>query len=179
MTFAEISTERLEPPILFRGQRRSPVDDRYNCVAWAFGRSDRDWWPDVWRVPGRWPVDLPECEVQNVAAFELKAFEDLFFQEGWASTGSCNTAASYEPGYEKIALFVRRTPDGPRPMHLARMVIDPLEYGADVLGAWTSKICDDIDAVHDLRSLEGNGVDKLGEIFAIYRKPAKPLLPAP
>jgi hypothetical protein len=92
-----------------------PADWRYNCIAWAAGRTDAWWWPDV-DGDGFWPEGAPREE--TVAAF-VAAFATLGFTP-------CENS-DHEPGWEKVALYAVND----TPTHAARQLPD---------GKWTSKL---------------------------------------
>ena len=97
----------------------SPLTNRYNCIAWAAGVVDRNWWPDA-RGIGYWPRGVVRSETRE--AF-ISAFGTLGFSP-------CPSGDS-EPGTEKVALFGI----GPRGhevlTHAARQLVS---------GEWTSKL---------------------------------------
>jgi hypothetical protein len=93
----------------------SPADAKYNCIAWAAGRTDEWWWP----TPAgafSWPEGLPRSET-------LDSFLRLFRSLGYAECPDGNL----DPGFEKVALFVAAG----KPSHAARQLPD---------GRWTSKL---------------------------------------
>lgn len=103
----------------------SPGDVRYNCVAWAAGRTEvrRRWWP----APSPfyyWPVEPRE---ETVAGF-IKAFGQL----GYAV---CDTG-DLEAGSEKLAIYAD---DADTPTHMARQLAS---------GQWTSKLGELEDIQH-------------------------------
>ncbi|MCI0683328.1 MAG: hypothetical protein L0Y71_14590 [Gemmataceae bacterium] len=83
-------------PSLSKGgfQITSPVDKRYNCIAFAAGDTDSWWWPmpDVREVA--WPAGVACAET-------LDAFRDAFSTLGYVE---CRNE-DFEPGVEKIAIF--------------------------------------------------------------------------
>ncbi len=103
----------------------SAGDVRYNCVAWAAGRTEvrRRWWP----APSPfyyWPVEPRE---ETVAGF-IKAFGQL----GYAV---CDTG-DLEAGSEKLAIYAD---DADTPTHMARQLAS---------GQWTSKLGELEDIQH-------------------------------
>ncbi len=125
-------------------KQTSPVDGRYNCIAWAFKDNRRWWWPCKHpRV--YWPLDFSKKT-------EMEAFEDLFDQDGWEQTENC----VYEISYEKVALYTLNN----EPTHAARLLEN---------GTWTSKLGPGIDLGHSLECLNG---PEYGSLFKVYRKPA-------
>ena len=71
----------------------SPIDDTYNCIAWAAGDEENWWWPDVLHI-GYWPEQIAREE--TIEAF-ITAFGAVGFEV-------CENTES-ESGFEKIALF--------------------------------------------------------------------------
>jgi hypothetical protein len=103
----------------------SPEDVKYNCVAWAAGRTEvrRRWWP----APSPfyyWPVEPRE---ETVSGF-IRAFSRL----GYAV---CDTS-DLEPGYEKLAIYAD---DTDMPTHMGRQLPS---------GHWTSKLGELEDIQH-------------------------------
>ncbi len=107
----------------------SPMDDRYNCVAWAADDRERWWWPDQ---DSYWPEGAPREE--TITAF-VAAYGDLGFV-------SCDDPL-IETGYEKVAIYA--APDG-TPTHVARQLPS---------GLWSSKIGQLQDIQHQLEDLAG------------------------
>lgn len=123
----------------------SPATRDYNCIAWAAGDIARWWWPD--RDPDDaifWPPSAPLEE--TVTAF-VAAFSTL----GYAPSAG----EEYEPGFEKVALFVR----GAVPTHAARQLPS---------GRWTSKLGMREDIEHDLHAVSGAAY---GTVALILKRP--------
>lgn len=120
----------------------SPEDSRYNCVAWALGRSDRCWWPTP-HVRYYWP--------DNPADGSLEAFVGVFRSLGYEVCAS----PELEPCLEKVAIYAKND----LPSHVARQLPS---------GQWTSKCGDLEDITHDLRALEG---DAYGSVAVIMKRP--------
>jgi len=97
----------------------SPATDKYNCIAWAYG-IDNNWCQPGWF----WPISRQDNTID--------AYVELFSSIGYVY---CK-GASYEEGFEKIALY---TKDG-EPKHAARQL---------PTGKWTSKLGQNIDIEHD------------------------------
>jgi len=113
----------------------SPVDFRYNCIAWAAGDQSRRWWPDLMGI-GYWPPGAPREETVPafVAAFAMQGYE------------VCNSGQP-EPGLEKIAIYAVRDSGLLAPTHAARQLNN---------GNWTSKLGDFDDIEHaECDSLNG------------------------
>jgi len=128
----------------------SPRDERYNCVGWAAGRSDRRWWPSP--SPGDWPADLP-------SANSVESLIALFARLGYVLGEPAVRAQSGE----RIAIFGHAG----RPTHVARQLGD---------GRWTSKLGAEQDIVHELRAIEG---EVYGSVVALLARHAvAPLVPS-
>jgi hypothetical protein len=111
----------------------SPVDEAYNCIAWAVGDTTQVWWPTPGELGGTyWPDGSPLIE-------SIDAFRHAFATAGFED---CDHG-ELEEGLEKIAVFCDR--DG-RPTHAARQLPD---------GAWTSKCGRFVDIRHE--DLDGVG----------------------
>lgn len=121
----------------------SPPERGYNCIAWAAGRTDAWWWPDTAGFE-YWPAGVPRLETLN-------AFQQAFATLGYATCSD----ASFEAGWEKVALFVL---DG-LPTHAARQLPN---------GRWTSKLGPEEDIEHELNGLVG---PCYGSVAAILRRP--------
>lgn len=108
----------------------SPSTPRYNCIAWAAGGDERNWWPDVDGV-AYWPDDVPRVET-------MEAFVDVFRTLGYLP---CEDG-EFEPGQERIALYVHQGV----PTHAARQLPD---------GRWSSKLGRSVDIAHTPDALDG------------------------
>lgn len=105
----------------------SPIDERYNCIAWAAGDSTRLWWPAPQEASGYWwPEGLPRVE-------SLDNFVDAFATLGYET---CATA-ELEDGLEKVIIYAT---DAGKPTHAARQLSD---------GTWASKLGPQWDIVHE------------------------------
>lgn len=119
-------------------QVTSPVDRRYNCIAWAADETAAWWWPDQLGI-GKWPPGVPRAE--TIDAF-LQAYATL----GYAR---CSDGA-HAPGYEKVAIYAQRGADGGlSPTHAARQLED---------GAWTSKLGVLEDIRHNIPDVLEDGI---------------------
>jgi len=97
----------------------SPATNDYNCIAWAYGKDN------VWCEPGLfWPISCHE--------YTIEAYMELFSSIGYM----CCEDASYEEGFQKVALYIKDE----KPTHAARQL---------ATGKWTSKLGSDIDIEHD------------------------------
>jgi len=118
----------------------------YNCIAWAYGYSDRRMWPNLrsyW-----WPKNIGQTE-------SINSFVELFSLQGYKVC----PCATHEHGFEKVAIYAKPNDE---PTHAAR----ELESGK-----WTSKLGKDIDIQHDdPYVLEGPTYGKV----AVIMKRARP-----
>ena len=135
-------------PELAKGgcQITSPVDKRYNCIAFAAGDTANWWWPvppDVQEV--FWPDGVRRAET-------LSAFRDAFASVGFTEC----SGEEVEPGFEKIAIF---TDDQSVPLHAARQQAN---------GFWTSKLGEREDITHKLHDLQG---ESYGKVASIMKRP--------
>jgi hypothetical protein len=102
----------------------SRKDASYNCIAWALGFSHLRLWPSQDKT-FLWPRPKP-----NVVTVQE-------FAEVFALFGYQPSAIGFEPGYEKIALYVAdRSPE-----HAARQLPDT--------GKWTAKLGGGVDVQQD------------------------------
>lgn len=93
----------------------SPISTMYNCIAWAFDKSNvRKMWPKTRYY--FWPPGVRNEET-------IDAFVDLFRSVGYEVC----LDGSVEQGYEKVAIYAK----GTKPTHAARQCSS---------GKWTSKI---------------------------------------
>lgn len=106
----------------------SPLDKKYNCIAWAAEDTSNFWWP----VGGYWPKGSPRIVT-------LDAFIIAFNTLGYIV---CENDLKGE-GIIKIAIFAKE--DG-SPTHAARQLPN---------GRWTSKCGKYVDIEHDLNALCG------------------------
>jgi hypothetical protein len=111
-------------------------DEKYNCIAWALGKTDNFWWPYK-KYGFYWPDGLPRepLNKETVGNF-IRAFETEGFKV-------CEDG-KYENGFEKVAIYVDNFGV---PKHAARLLPK---------GIWASKLGDDEDIEHEtLEVLEG------------------------
>lgn len=140
------SLEQLFPGLAVGGYTfTSPIDKRYNCIAYAAGDIANWWWPlpaDTKEV--YWPVGVTREET-------VAAFRDAF-----ASLGFVECAVDDpESGIEKIALFANAAGI---PLHAARQLPN---------GRWTSKLGEREDIEHALPDLEG---ETYGTVVLIMKR---------
>jgi len=130
-----------------------PKTRRYNCIAWAAGDTLRKWWPGP-RGIGYWPPNI--SRETTVEAF-IRAYGAL----GYVSCAD----GSYEPGFQKVALFAEKGVDGElTPTHAAVQLQN---------GHWSSKLGDFEDVEHfALEVLNGprNGPRYGGVVRYLKRK---------
>lgn len=122
----------------------SPVDEGYNCIAWAAEDTERWWWPDP-QEQNHWPASAQRAET-------LEAFVQAYSALGYVQ----RTDSSVEPGKQKVAIFVN---DRGTPTHAARQLPH---------GWWTSKLGQGIDIEHELPALEGAAYGRVAVVLARY-----------
>jgi len=116
---------------------KSDRDSRYNCIAWAVGKTHQFWWPKDTRGY-YWPPALPKEPIDEET---VDNFSAAFHIEGYRRCWS----RRFNKNYEKIALYVNSQG---RPTHAARLLSN---------GVWTSKLGNWEDIEHkNLRCLEGD-----------------------
>jgi hypothetical protein len=145
MTFANwLNLAQAGFPLLNDNNSRltSPVDDAYNCIAWAAEDTERWWWPDP-QEQQFWPASVPRAET-------VDAFVQAYGLLGYSHT----TDASLEPGTQKIAIFAN---ERGAPTHASRQLSD---------GWWTSKLGEQIDIAHELSAIEGPAYGKVTIVLA-------------
>ena len=120
----------------------SAATANYNCVAWAAEDVDHWWQPGVYWLPQDWPKD----------DFGLGALERAFQKLGYQS---CDTGASLEPGFLKVALYGA----GFVYTHAARQL---------PTSKWTSKLGKGVDIEHDDPDDVAGGL--YGEVAEIMKK---------
>ncbi len=104
----------------------SPVDGRYNCIAFAAADTESWWWPTPQPIAGYyWPPNAPR--ETTLEAFKL-AFQEIGYEE-------C-LSGDLVSGKEKVAIYVNK--DG-TPTHAARQLPS---------GEWTSKLGKHVDIAH-------------------------------
>lgn len=122
----------------------SPDDPGYNCVAWAADDNTKWWEPDPFKLY-YWPPDIPR-------EYTLAAYESVYKMLGYID---CNNEESCEPGFQKIALFVKSKDR----MHVSKQIDSE---------RWSSKLGGKVDIEHPLHGLEGS---EYGTIASIMKKP--------
>lgn len=145
MTFADwLNLARAKFPLLNAQNSRptSPIDDGYNCIAWAAEDTERWWWPDP-QEQKYWPATVPRAET-------VDAFVQAYGLLGYSHT----TDASVEPGTQKVAIFAD---ERGTPKHASRQLPD---------GWWTSKLGQQIDIEHELSAVEGPTYGKVTIVLA-------------
>jgi hypothetical protein len=137
---------------------KSPLNDNYQCIAWAAVRTDVKWWPVDGNPSVFWPDQAPLDE--SIEAF-TKAFQTI----GYATFIS----EKFEFGFQTVAMFA--TNDG-LVRHMARQHF----FGI----GWLSKCGNLEDILHfDLRAVEGDpsaflaamGFGTYGQVCRIMRRP--------
>lgn len=102
----------------------SPVDHKYNCIAFAAGDSSKWWWPNVFY----WPAGILSNEDLN--SF-ITCFKSLGYEE-------CEMNSDFEPEYEKVAIYVN--PEN-KPTHAAKQFADGNGLWKSKLGFYKDKEC--------------------------------------
>lgn len=124
-------------------KQTSPVNYRYNCIAWAAEESDRIWWPDPFRQ-AYWPTNVRRSVL-------LKSFLEAFRTLGYEVCQS----GDFEENYQKVAIYVD---DDGFPTHMARQLEN---------GSWTSKLGQNIDIEHStLEALYGPKYGTVGKFMS-------------
>lgn len=125
----------------------SPDTPNYNCIAWAYGDSNKWFWPDSSNMY-YWPDDIPRL-------VHINNFVQLFESIGYFVCDSFER----EENFEKIVIY---TDHAGIPTHAARQLEN---------GYWTSKLGASFDISHTLVAMSdgyyGNAtiVMKRGKVF--------------
>ncbi|RZJ46554.1 MAG: hypothetical protein EOO44_22705, partial [Flavobacterium sp.] len=73
----------------------SNQDEKYNCIAWANGRSDIFWWPTEHKIDGVfWPIEEKDLNVSTL----IKVFQTRGYT-------ICENG-DFDPKFVKVALYV-------------------------------------------------------------------------
>jgi hypothetical protein len=147
------SLEQLFPSL--RGSHyevTSPIDPRYNCVAWALGDTAR-WWEKFPFSGYYWPS-------QGETSETVDGWMLVFAMHGY----SVCDAGEWERGFEKIAIYT--TTDG-EPQHVARQLDS---------GQWSSKLGGAQDIIHP--SLEAIECPEYGSARVFMRRPQQAMTSA-
>ncbi len=138
--------ERANFPNLGHGYEvLAAASDRYNCISWSLGVTDRWLWP---ARPGL-PITFGD-------------FDDLYSRHGYRKLSALDFTRA--AGHEKIVLYARVTPENVlEPTHAARQHDD---------GSWTSKV-GKLPLIRHLQpgDLEGS---IYGTPFAVYVRQKPP-----
>ena len=121
----------------------SPIDKKYNCIAYAANKTDKWWWPAI-EDGVYWPLDNHDMLFPNL----ILAFETIGYRvcETW----------EFEEKYKKIALYIDE--DGEF-THAARQMRS---------GVWTSKLGEVFDIFHgNPYTIEGDAYGKVGAFMSI------------
>lgn len=125
----------------------SPETWDYNCIAWAFGDSERWYWPTE-HPKHYWPPNIRR-------ELDIESFIELYQLIGYKI---CDNA-DIEVGMEKIAVFT--FPNG-EPTHAAKQLLN---------GNWTSKMGPWHDVEHTLNSLCNS--PGYGNVAVLMSRPIK------
>ena len=129
----------------------SPIDDKYNCIAFAADDNTKWWWP---RTPYYWPGDIPERE-------DLDSFVACYRSLGYKE---CRLNSKFEKGYEKVAIFVD---SNGIPTHAAKQ-------DSDGNGLWKSKLGRYKDIEHTLEGISGtSNKSSYGNVAVILKRKVK------
>lgn len=122
----------------------SPQSENYNCIAWAYGVTNKWMWPGV--PDYYWPYEVAGMDT-------LQALIQLYVDEGYKE---CDNGER-EDRFEKVAIYVNQA----GPQHAARQLES---------GRWTSKLGIREDIEHDtLETLEDGPYGK-ATVFLRKRK---------
>lgn len=108
----------------------SPVDQRYNCIAWAYGKDDLWFWPDA---DSYWPPEISRVE-------EIQAFVALYSRLGYEVCADGELTS----GFEKVTIYCD---EAGKPTHAALQLPN---------GMWASKCGCWHDIEHELDALNGS-----------------------
>lgn len=122
----------------------SPMDARYNCIAWAVGDNHRWWEPAI----GFWPEGAPE---ESSLASYVKAYE----LEGYKICSH----GELEESFNKVAIFTGDGTEATPPLHAARQRHD---------GTWTSKLGQFVDIMH--KAVHGVEGPEYGKVAVFMKK---------
>ncbi len=126
-----------------RSEVTSPASEKYNCIAWAAGDTQRWWWPEA-SEDIFWPTQIP-------SEVTIESFAEAFSTLGYVQCAD----ADFVDGIEKVAFFAKHA----NPTHAARQLPN---------GKWTSKLGVSEDIEHELRDLEG---EAYGVVVSLMMRP--------
>ena len=131
--------------------KTSEATNRYNCIAWAAGRTDEVWWPIFYpTAPYTWPLGLQDNE--DLDTF-IAGFEEIGYEV-------CDSP-DFEEGYIKVAIYTGLVLG--EPTHMARQLDDHSD--------WTSKLGNLEDISHpSLEALEGGMGYGYGKATAFLKR---------
>lgn len=152
------SVDPTDFPNLIAGNHKdtSPLDNRYNCIAYAADVDSKWWWPDAMNR-GYWPPNVTRKET-------LDAFIEAYGTNGYVVCSD----DSVEQGFEKVAIYAKG-PQQDQPTHAARQLPN---------GKWTSKLGKAEDIEHDTPAgVEGPGYGRA--VIFMKRPTPKPAMQTP
>jgi len=122
----------------------SPVSNKYNCIAWVYGRNDINYWPDDFDMSDdyKWPDGIKRGN-------NIDSFINLYKSIGYEI---CKDG-KLEQDYEKICIYEKDN----LPKHAAKQIPN---------GNWSSKLGEYFDVEHTESALSGG---RYGDI-SIYMK---------
>ena len=139
----------LEPDFTY--VKSSDVDPTYNCIGYA--ADTRQWWQPGGDPDHYWPTGVPNEWTVNA----------LILAYGTIGYVDCGNDSSFDPDFDKIAIYGSATPAGLVPTHAAKQ-IPP--------NSWTSKIGPEEDIEHYwLRSVSG---PSYGNPIRFLKRPRQP-----
>ncbi|MBI5685970.1 MAG: hypothetical protein HZC54_12935 [Verrucomicrobia bacterium] len=109
----------------------SPVDAKYNCIAWAAGDDSRWWEPD--------PMGICYWPPSAARQYTLDAYQQAFESRGYRKPDD----EASEQGLDKVAIYAK----GTEPKHACRQIDTSM---------WTSKLGRGVDMRHELHALAGD-----------------------
>jgi hypothetical protein len=107
----------------------SPCDPRYNCIAFAAGVQDKNYWPDPRLY---WPPGVSK-------ETSIKAFKELYRSFGYEECPD----GTPEVGFDKVAIY-------------ASFEGKPTHAAVFREGKWRSKLGPQWDISHELTGLNGD-----------------------
>jgi len=146
----EVALPRLFPKLAQSPYRiRSHATGKYNCIAWAAGRTDCWFWPGH---PGMafWPSGI-------TVAVTLQAFIELFESLGY----ECCSDRTPDWRFERVAIYVRNH----EVQHAARQLLS---------GRWSSKAGPWWLIEHEFEALTGQTAAEYGDIAQLMRRRRRP-----
>lgn len=115
----------------------SPIDRRYNCIAWAVNDNTKWWWPDP---NAYWPTNRSDITVEN-------------FEEAFGTLGYERIETNLPPlAVERVVLYLKADV----PTHAARQMTN---------GRWVAKLGAAWDVEHDYDAFCGGEYGNASVMF--------------